>query len=176
MEELRLTRPTEAMSGEISAYRQAMLDAGSEMDGCGPLSRMEDPAEWIAFCKTLDEGTNVPERWIPATQFVCLRGEKIVGMIQVRRELNDFLREYAGHIGYSVRPDERKKGVATWMLQNVLPYCRDIGLTRVMVAEDTPISLEIWEKVLPASSISATCRRWVMAWISLKVHRSSKKR
>lgn len=52
MEELRLTRPTEAMSGEISAYRQAMLDAGSEMDGCGPLSRMEDPAEWIAFCKT----------------------------------------------------------------------------------------------------------------------------
>lgn len=49
MEELRLTRPTEAMSGEISAYRQTMLDAGSEMDGCGPLSRMEDPAEWIAF-------------------------------------------------------------------------------------------------------------------------------
>lgn len=49
MEELRLTRPTEAMSGEISAYRQAMLDAGSEMDGCGPLSRMADPAEWIAF-------------------------------------------------------------------------------------------------------------------------------
>ena len=77
MEELRLTRPTEAMSGEISAYRQAMLDAGSEMDGCGPLSRMEDPAEWIAFCKTLDEGTNVPERWVPATQFVCLRGAKI---------------------------------------------------------------------------------------------------
>lgn len=35
MEELRLTRPTEAMSGEISAYRQTMLDAGSEMDGCG---------------------------------------------------------------------------------------------------------------------------------------------
>lgn len=49
MEELHLMRPTEAMSSEIAAYRQAMLDAGSEMDGCGPLSRMEDPAEWIAF-------------------------------------------------------------------------------------------------------------------------------
>lgn len=134
MEELRLTRPTEAMSGEISAYRQAMLDAGSEMDGCGPLSRMEDPAEWIAFCKTLDEGTNVPERWVPATQFVCLRGAKIAGMIQVRRELNDYLRNYAGHIGYSVRPDERQQGIATWMLHNVLTYCREIGLKRVMVA------------------------------------------
>lgn len=134
MEELRLTRPTEAMSGEISAYRQAMLDAGSEMDGCGPLKRMENPAEWLAFCRQLDNPATTPPNWVPMTQFVCLRGAKIAGMIQVRRELNDFLREYAGHIGYSVRPDERKKGVATWMLQNVLPHCRDIGLTRVMVA------------------------------------------
>lgn len=134
MEELRLTRPTEAMSGEISAYRQAMLDADSSMDGCGSLKRMENPAEWLAFCRQLDNPATTPPNWVPMTQFVCLRGRKIVGMIQVRRELNDFLREYAGHIGYSVRPDERKKGVATWMLQNVLPYCRDIGLTRVMVA------------------------------------------
>ena len=133
MEELRLTRPTEAMSGEISAYRQAMLDAGSEMDGCGPLSRMEDPAEWIAFCKTLDEGTNVPERWVPATQFVCLREEKIVGMIQVRRELNDYLRNYAGHIGYSVRPDERRRGYASWMLAQGLDYCRSMGLRKVLI-------------------------------------------
>lgn len=134
MEELRLTRPTEAMSGEISAYRQAMLDADSSMDGCGPLKRMENPTEWLAFCRQLDDPATTPPNWVPMTQFVCLRGTKIAGMIQVRRELNDFLREYAGHIGYSVRPDERKKGVATWMLQNVLPHCRDIGLTRVMVA------------------------------------------
>ena len=56
------------------------------------------------------------------------------GMIQVRRELNDYLRNYAGHIGYSVRPDERQQGIATWMLHNVLTYCREIGLKRVMVA------------------------------------------
>jgi len=134
MEELRLTRPTEAMSGEISAYRQAMLDAGSEMDGCGPLKRMENPAEWLAFCRQLDNPATTPPNWVPATQFVCLRGEKIVGMIQVRRELNDYLCNYAGHIGYSVRPDERQQGIATWMLHNVLTYCRDIGLTCVMVA------------------------------------------
>ena len=130
MDELRLAIPDESLFDEIAAYRQAMLDAGSEMDGCGPLSRMEDPAEWIAFCKTLDEGTNVPERWVPATQFVCLRGEKIVGMIQVRRELNDYLRLYAGHIGYSVHPRHRRQGVATRMLAAALPYCRQLGLER----------------------------------------------
>lgn len=134
MGELRLAIPDESLLDEIAAYRQAMLDADSSMDGCGPLKRMENPAEWLTFCRQLYNPATTPPNWVPMTQFVCLRGAKIAGMIQVRRELNDYLRNYAGHIGYSVRPDERKKGVATWMLQNVLPHCRDIGLTRVMVA------------------------------------------
>ena len=134
MDELRLAIPDESLLDEIAAYRQAMLNADSSMDGCGPLKRMENPAEWLAFRRQLDNPATTPPNWVPMTQFVCLRGAKIAGMIQVRRELNDFLREYAGHIGYSVRPNERKKGVATWMLQNVLPHCRDMGLTRVMVA------------------------------------------
>lgn len=134
MDELRLAIPDESLLDEIAAYRQAMLDADSSMDGCGPLKRMENPAEWLTFCRQLYNPATTPPNWVPMTQFVCLRGAKIAGMIQVRRELNDYLRNYAGHIGYSVRPDERKKGVATWMLQNVLPHCRDIGLTRVMVA------------------------------------------
>lgn len=134
MDELRLAIPDESLLDEIAAYRQAMLDADSSMDGCGPLKRMENPAEWLALCRQLDDPATTPPNWVPATQFVCLRGTKIAGMIQVRRELNDFLREYAGHIGYSVRPDERQQGIATWMLHNVLTYCREIGLKRVMVA------------------------------------------
>lgn len=103
MDELRLAIPDESLLDEIAAYRQAMLDADSSMDGCGPLKRMENPAEWLAFCRQLDNPATTPPNWVPMTQFVCLRGRKIVGMIQVRRELNDFLREYAGHIGYSVQ-------------------------------------------------------------------------
>ena len=129
MDELRLAIPDESLLDEIAAYRQAMLNADSSMDGCGPLKRME----WLAFCRQLDDPATTPPHWVPMTQFVCLRGAKIAGMIQVRRELNDFLREYAGHIGYSVRPDERQQGIATWMLHNVLTYCREIGLKRVMV-------------------------------------------
>ena len=98
MDELRLAIPDESLLDEIAAYRQAMLDADSSMDGCGPLKRMENPAEWLAFCRQLDDPATTPPHWVPATQFVCLRGEKIVGMIQVRRELNDYLRNYAGHI------------------------------------------------------------------------------
>ena len=53
---------------------------------------------------------------------------------QVRHRLNEYLAQYAGHIGYSVRPDERRKGVAKWMLRESLDYCRALGLEKVMVA------------------------------------------
>ncbi len=139
--ELRLVRPDASMAEEISAFRRDMLEAGSEFDGCGPLRRME-AAEWLDFIRRLADPATVPERWVLDTQFVCLRGTRIVGTIDVRHVLNDYLRDYAGHIGYSVRPADRRQGIATFMLATVLPYCRQIGLNRVMIAcePDNPAS------------------------------------
>ena len=57
-------------------------------------------------------------------------------MIQVRHELNEYLEKYAGHIGYSVHPDERRKGYAGEMLARVLPYCAELGMKRVLVTCD----------------------------------------
>ena len=134
-ESLQLVLPTAEYRDQIAAYRQEFLDAGDSMDGTGPLRRMADPMEWLAVTESFRRADTVPSGWVQATQFLCVRetDSRVVGMIQVRHRFNTFLKEYGGHIGYSVRPSERRKGYAAWMLDAVKPFCRSIGLSSIMV-------------------------------------------
>ena len=133
---MKLVIPDASMSPEIVAYRQAMLDAGSSMDGCGKLRRLANPADWLAFNEAFSKKETAPAGWGPTTQYVYVREADgcIVGMLQVRWEMNDFLRRFGGHIGYSVRPDERRKGYASAMLADALEVARAHGMTRVMIS------------------------------------------
>ncbi len=135
MDICRLVKPDSALEAEISAYRREMLDAGSSMDGTGPLRRMESAAEWLEINRQLENRANVPENWVESEQFAFVRESdgKLVGMIQFRHYFNDFLEQYGGHIGYSVRPGERKKGYAARMLADCLIVCRAYGLDRVLI-------------------------------------------
>ncbi len=42
----------------------------------------------------------------------CVEADNIIiGMVDIRHNLNDFLRDFGGHIGFGVRPFERMKWV-----------------------------------------------------------------
>jgi len=134
MDALILIQPEESLLSEVAAYKSAMLAAGSSMDGCGSLAR-HTPVEWLENCRRLSREDTCPDGWVPATQFVCMRksDRRIVGMIDLRHRFNGFLQEYGGNIGYSVRPDERCKGYAKWMLAQVLQEARALTMPRVLV-------------------------------------------
>ena len=138
MEELVLVKVDEEYASQIADYRQEMLDMGSSMDGTGSLKVMENPYDYIAKCRDYEKKETLPEGRVIATQFLFVRksDNKIVGMIQVRHYFNEYLEKYSGHIGYSVRPSERKKGYAKTMLKMALPFCNSIGLDKVLITCD----------------------------------------
>ena len=135
MNDLFLVKPSSEYANQIIEYRQEFLNAGDSMDGTGPLRRFENPEEYIKTCAEYEDAQTVPTHLVPATQFLFIRksDNKLVEMIQVRHCFNDYLKKYAGHIGYSVRPSERRKGYAKEMLRITLPFCREIGLNKVLI-------------------------------------------
>jgi len=127
MEPLKLIFPTEAYLPDIARFRRELLEDGCDISGCGSLASTEDMRVWL----------RETEASVQCTQFLGVRTSDgaLVGMIQVRHRIedNDYLRLYSGHIGYSVRPRERRKGYATEMLRLALEFCRELGLKRVLM-------------------------------------------
>ncbi|WP_010098331.1 GNAT family N-acetyltransferase [Ornithinibacillus scapharcae] len=75
--------------------------------------------------------------WLPfSSYFLVNHKDRILGMIDIRHELNDFLYRIGGNIGYSVRPSERQKGYATLLLKMGLDKCRELGMDKVLITCD----------------------------------------
>ena len=132
---MMLMEPTAEYGEQIRAYRQEFVDSGDSMDGTGGLIKFDDPQEWIDFLAKHKNPETLPEGRVPATQLIFVREEdrKIVGMIDIRHYLSEYLEKYGGHIGYSVAPSERLKGYATQMLKATLPVCKKLGIDKVLV-------------------------------------------
>ena len=132
---MKLIEPTTDYCQQIQAYRKEFLECGDSMDGTGDLRQFNDPRDWIDYLGKHKDPLMIPKGRVPSTQFIFLREEdnKIVGMIDIRHFLNEYLEKYGGHIGYSVAPGERRKGYATQMLKAALLVCRELGIEKVLI-------------------------------------------
>jgi predicted acetyltransferase len=68
--------------------------------------------------------------------FIDDRGERVVGTGRLRPALNERFNQLGGHIGYDVRPAERRKGLGTRILADMLSEARAAGLDRVLITCD----------------------------------------
>jgi predicted acetyltransferase len=73
-----------------------------------------------------------PER-VHCTYRWIVEGERVLGGIALRHELNERLMREGGHIGYGIRPSERRRGLASWALMQMLGTARGLGIERLLV-------------------------------------------
>lgn len=136
MSELILKTPSTLYAEQVMRYKEEMLQNGDSFDGCAGLEEVQSFEEWIEFERRLKE--KYKESYVPSEVFLAVRKKDnlVVGIIDFRHPLSDFLFHFGGNIGYCIRPSERRKGYAGEMLKLILPVCREFGENRILVTCD----------------------------------------
>lgn len=135
LEEPSIERKEEALEylAEHKKYHSKLHGTGG-MDKC-----LEDITykQWLIkvermkdndYAKSIDK--------CPRKTFFLVRSNdnRLVGMITIRYNLNEAMLKFGGHIGYGIRPTERKKGYNKINLYlGLLKAKEDFGLEKVML-------------------------------------------
>ena len=129
---IRLIRPTPNLKNQALEYRQEHFD-NNEMiiNGSELLDKTDSYEEWLKTVTANTKPGTVNPDWVVTDTFFAVNDEdRIVGIIDLRHSLNDFLKDF-GNCGYSVRPSERNRGYATEMLRQILAIAKEAGLKEI---------------------------------------------
>lgn len=136
-----MIKPTSEYTDDILKFRREIF-ASNDNDkfaGCYNLEEYSSVDKWIKAINMIESIETCPKDKVPANVYIAVRSSdnRIVGMIDLRHHINHpILSLWGGHIGYSVRPDERKKGYGKEMLRQILHNCKQYGLNKVLITCD----------------------------------------
>ena len=116
----------------------------SEFRTCGDesvitsFSRCKNDFEkYLKYIADAEMGLNLPRGFVPFNTFWLVKDEtRILGFCNLRHRLNFSLSIEGGHIGYAIRPSERRKGYGTQQLQLLLDECRKLKYEQVLITCD----------------------------------------
>lgn len=129
---IKLIRPNLDLEKEALQYRKEHFDFGENIiNGSELFDQTEDYKTWLSSVTRNADKETVSKDWVLTDTFFAVTDQnEIVGMIDLRHELNDFLKNF-GNCGYSVRPSRRRLGYATEMLRQVLQIAKESGMKEV---------------------------------------------
>ena len=139
MERFYLEEPSLERKDEIIEYLDEFVKYNSNINGTGSLDKIYDG---YTFEEALERCLNMKNEEyaksinrVPGKTFLLIRknDNKIVGTINIRWNLSEDMLKFGGHIGYGIRPTERRKGYNKIQLYLVLLEAQKLNLDKVMI-------------------------------------------
>ena len=127
--------PIDVSLQQIEDYKNEFSLNNESIHGAANLAELS-AQDWVQFVEKTKHKETVAPGFVTAHTFFALDNDKIVGIINARHELNDYLLNHGGHIGYSVRKSERRKGYAKKMLNYTSEFLFSLGLDKILITCD----------------------------------------
>lgn len=175
---IKLIHPTSKYSDDIMEMRNELLekDKINYIHGAADLHEYSNVEEWIHHVELIRDPKTCPAGLVDSDVYLALREDdnRVIGIAELRHHINHpILGTWGGHIGYSVRPSERRKGYGKIILRLILDACSKFGIHDVLLtcnekniaSEKTIISVGgIYEKTVLAEQLNMNMKRY---WIKL---------
>ena len=138
MDKIILVKPDLSYADEITKYKEESLKESPLINGSAGLDRFSSIEIWFEELNKRSCEDTIPKGLVPSSTYLGVREKDnyIVGMIDIRHYLNEYLTEAGGHIGYGVRKTERNKGYAKQMLKLALEKCKELKIKKVLITCD----------------------------------------
>ena len=138
MDKIILVKPNLSYADEIIKYKEESLAESPIINGSAGLDRFSSIEVWLEELKKRSCEDTVPKGLVPSSTYLAVREKDnyIVGMIDIRHYLNEYLTQVGGNIGYGVRKTERNKGYAKQMLKLALEKCKELKIKKVLITCD----------------------------------------
>ncbi len=134
MEKIRIIEPYVNLKNEYLGMISEWKESGEELI---PWSLNLENRDFNLLVEKLNgysKGIGLPDGFVECSTFWLINeNNRILGAIDIRHRLNDYLLFRGGHIGYGIRPSERRKGYASSMLSFALKECKTVGLSKVLI-------------------------------------------
>ena len=133
-EKIKLIEPTLELKAEFQSMVAEYIDAGEQTYAEMYAEGVEDFNSYVAKLHDHAKGLNLPDGWVPSSTFWLVSdNSRVLGCSRLRHYLAGDLKYEGGHIGYDIRPSERRKGYGALVLKLTLEKARQIGLERVLI-------------------------------------------
>jgi predicted acetyltransferase len=135
----KLVKVTNEYKKQIIEYKTETLLKENRIHGSSAIHVEKSFEQWLKkVLKASNRYESKPlSNVVESSQWILVdEKSKILGMVNIRHELNDDLLYEGGHIGYSVRPSYRNQGLGKIQLKLALEKMKELGQYRVLITCD----------------------------------------
>lgn len=130
---VRLSEPCSDLRDEFLTMAEEFYAVGESRYNAA----LSDFAGYYEQLSDLAKGIDLKPGRVPANEFWLIDDDRVIGRSSLRHHLTTAFELEGGHIGYDIRPAERRKGYGTLILELTLEKAKDRGLTKVLVTCDS---------------------------------------